>query len=271
MRLPFDSILLAGAMSVAGPLLSVHGFRVWRRRRLMQDTPTARIRSMAMGFVEINGRVSSRSTITAPFSGHECVYWQVDVSVPSQKNSSWTVVHRNASGQPFYLEDDTGVALVYPAGSECTLPHGVEEVVQPYNALPDCYASYLKEHKPMLRMGALRFRERVLEEGRNLYVLGTATPRAHEVTISDGEALATGTDGPHALQVTRLRERDSAVRAVVRQGVRERTFILSPDSEKTLTFALGLKSGLLLLAGPPATAAGLWMWFDMFSRSGPLR
>jgi len=48
MRLPLDSILLAGAMSVVGPLLSVHGFRLCRRRRLMQDTPTARIRSMAM-------------------------------------------------------------------------------------------------------------------------------------------------------------------------------------------------------------------------------
>ena len=266
-----DSILLAGATSVAGPLMSVHGFRAWRRRRLMQDTPTARIRSMAMGLVEVNGRVLCRSAVTAPFSGHDCVYWQVDISVPSQRNSSWTVVHRNASGQPFYLEDDTGTALVYPAGGECTLPYGVEEIVQPYNALPDCYATYMKEHKPMLRMGTLRFRERVLEEGRSLYVLGTATPRGHEVTISDGEALATGTDGPHALQMAALRQRDAAVRAVIRQGTRERTFILSPESEKQMTFELGLKSGLLLLAGPPATAAGLWMWFDMFSRSAPLR
>ena len=267
-----DSLLLAGALSVAGPLLSVHGLRAWRRRRLMQDTPTARIRSLAMGLVEVNGRVSGRSTVTAPFSGHECVYWQVDISVPGRRGSasSWNVVHRNASGQPFYLEDDTGVALVYPAGGECKLAHGVEEIAQPFN-MPDCYASYLKEHAPMLRMSTLRFRERVLEEGRNLYVLGTAMPRGHEVTISDGEALATGTDGPRALQVTRLRERDAAVRAVIRQGTRERTFILSPDSEKTLTFELGLKSGLLLLAGPPATAAGLWMWFDMFSRSAPLR
>jgi hypothetical protein len=265
-----DSILFAGALSVAGPLMSVQGFRVWRRRRLIQDTPAARIRSMAMGLVEVNGRVSGRSSVTAPFSGHECVYWQVDISVPGRRGSSWTVVHHNACGQPFYLEDDTGAALVYPAGGDCTLPHGVEEIVQPFN-VPDCYASYLKEHAPLLRMSTLRFRERVLQEGQNLFVLGTATPRAHEVTISDGEALATGTDGPHALQIAQLRQRDAAVRGVIRQGTRERTFVLSPESAKQITFELGLKSGLLMLAGPAATAVGLWMWFEMWGRSGPHR
>ena len=119
----------------------------------------------------------------------------------------------------------------------------------------------------MLRMNTLRFRERVLEEGRQLFVLGTAMPRANEVTISDGEALATGTDGPQALQLASLRQRDQAVRAVIRQGTRERTFILSPESEKDLTFELALKSVFLLLAGPAVTAAGLWMWFELWGRS----
>jgi hypothetical protein len=91
------------------------------------------------------------------------------------------------------------------------------------------------------------------------------------VTISDGEALATGTDGPHALQSGGLRERDAAVRAVIRRGTHERTFVLSPESEKQITFELGLKSGLMFLAGPPAIVAGLWMWFEMWGRSAPLR
>ena len=49
---------------------------------------------------------------------------------------------------------------------------------------------------------------------------------SNEVTISDGEAaLATGTDGPQALQLASLRQRDQSVRAVIRQGTRERTQI----------------------------------------------
>jgi hypothetical protein len=71
--------------------------------------------------------------------------------------------------------------------------------------------------------------------------------------------------------MTQLRQRDAAVRAVIRRGTHERTFVLSPESEKQVTFELGLKSGLLLLAGPPAAAAGVWMWFQIWGRGAPLR
>jgi hypothetical protein len=61
------------------------------------------------------------------------------------------------------------------------------------------------------------------------------------------------------------------VRAVIRRGTRDRTLLLSPESEKQITFELGLKSGLMLLGGPPAIAAGLWMWLEMWGRGAPLR
>ena len=99
-----DQFLLAALMSVGGPLCFLRGFHVQRRRRLMIDTPTARIRSMAMGLVEVNGQVRGRSMVSAPFSGHDCVFWQVDIAVQGRRGG-WRVIHRNASGQPFYLED----------------------------------------------------------------------------------------------------------------------------------------------------------------------
>ena len=272
MAVDLEATFWAGALSIGGPLAFAHGFRLWRRRRLIQDTPTARIRSMAMGLVEVNGAVHGRSAVTAPFSGHECVYWQVDISVPGRKRG-WRVIHRNASGQPFYLEDETGTALVYPNGAECHLNHGVEEVAQGI-LLPDCYADYLREHpgavNGLARLSTLRFRERVLEEGQRLYVLGTAVSRAREVVISEGEALAaTGTDGPGALHLQRLRERDAQVRGVIRRGERERTFLLSQESERQLTFGLGLQAAGLLAGGPLATLAGLWMWMELWGRQTP--
>ena len=272
MAVDLQSTFLAGALTIGGALACIHGWRLWRRRRLIQDTPTARIRSMAIGLVEVIGAVRGRSLVTAPFSGHECVYWQVDVSVQG-RNRGWRVIHRNASGHPFYLDDETGIALVYPRGAECHLNYGVEEVAQGI-ALPDCYAEYLREHPGAVngftRLATLRFRERVLEEGQRLYVLGTATPRASEVVISGGEALAaTGTDGPGALHLQRLRERDAQVRGVIRQGDRERTFLLSQESEKQLTFGLGLHAAGLLVGGPLATLAGLWMWMELWGRQTP--
>ena len=51
-------------------------------------------------------RSDSRAPVRPRFSASAIV------SVVSRRGSSWTVVHSNASGQPFYLEDDTGTAAV---------------------------------------------------------------------------------------------------------------------------------------------------------------
>ncbi|MBI3539699.1 MAG: hypothetical protein HY076_05450, partial [Candidatus Eisenbacteria bacterium] len=81
--------LYASAALVAGVVFFARGFRTMRTRRLIANTPTARIRSMAMGLVEIRGTVQPRSHVTAPFSGHDCAYWQVDIS--SRSRRGWTV------------------------------------------------------------------------------------------------------------------------------------------------------------------------------------
>src|SRR5262245_24531949 len=176
-----ETAIWATAGLATGPWLYYRGFRTLRMRRLVANTPTARIRSMAMGLVEINGTVEPRSTVLAPFSGKACAYWEVDVATQSRRG--WSVVHRNRSGSPFYLRDKTGVALVYPKGSECKIQYGTEEVY-PGMMLPDCYAEYLNAHTSAVtrlsRMGTLRFRERMFEGGEPAFVLGTAVPRAQE-------------------------------------------------------------------------------------------
>src|SRR5262249_50730606 len=97
-------------MFVFGIVLFVRGFRTWRERRLIQNTPPAKIRSMAMGLVEINGTVEPRSVLAGPFSGQSCAFWEVDIS--SRTKDGWRVVHRNASGHPFFIQDGTASALV---------------------------------------------------------------------------------------------------------------------------------------------------------------
>lgn len=252
----------ATAAGITGPFLFFKGFQVWRTRRLIADTPTARIRSMAMGLVEVKGAVVPRSSAIAPFTGRPCAYWEVDVA--TQTRSAYSVIHRNQSGQPFYLRDETGLALVYPKGAESKLNFAREEVCRGF-MLPECYAQYLKEYgtlaTTMSRMSTLRFREWILEEGQEVYVLGTATPRARAHVVSDGEALdslqATGTDGHFA---TRVRSLDQEVSAVVRKGQNEATFVVSQDSEQSITTVLGLRSWGMLLGGPALALAGLGYW-----------
>ncbi len=247
----------ATAALVGGPIMFHRGFKKLWLWRLMSNTPTAKIRSMAMGLVEITGRVMPRSALQAPFSAHACVYWQVDVSVRMRRG--WSVIHREQSGQPFYVVDDTGVAMVYPRGGDCRVTFGVEEQCHGLN-LPPCYADYMKTARLGLaalgRVTMLRFRERRLEEGMKVYVLGTAVPQAASYVISEGEALeATGTDDPSPLRVM-----SEEVAAVVRQGEHEKTLIISQESERELSMALGWTANAMIVLGPLLTLFGLGVW-----------
>jgi hypothetical protein len=264
LELPFWASLALGA----GPVLFWRSFRDLRTRRLIQNTPTARIHSMPMGLVEINGQASPRSELTAPFSGRPCAYWQVDVATRSRRNA-WTIVHRNASGHPFFLRDETGVALVYPKDATVRLNFQVEEECLGIS-LPDVYAQYLREQHPagsaLWRMGSLRFRERVLEAGQRVFVMGTALPRPQSVTISmDDELEATGTDDRRAHRLLGL---DREAQAVIRRGESEPTFIISQQSERELTTQLGLRATAELIGGPALTLLGLAYWLHALS-AGP--
>ena len=262
-ELPFWASLALGM----GPVLFWRSFRDLRMQRLIQNTPTSRIRSMPMGLVEINGEASPRSELTAPFSGRPCVCWQVDIATRSRR-SGWTVVHRNASGNPFFLRDETGVALVYPKDATVRLNFQVEEECLGIS-LPDVYARYLEEQRPaagaLWRLGSLRFRERVLEAGQRIYVLGTATPRPQSVAISmDDELEATGTDDRRA---RRLHNLDHETQAIIRRGENESTYIISPQSERELTVQLGLRATAQLMGGPALTLFGLAYWLHALSLS----
>jgi E3 ubiquitin ligase len=261
---PDQVSVLAALGAVAGPVLFAGGFRDLRLKRLIQNTPTSRIRSAAMGLVEVNGVIGCRSTVSAPFSGRACAVWNVDIAIQGRKNS-WNIVHRAISGHPFFLRDETGVALVYPHDADCRVHFGVEEVCAGV-ALPECYASYLSTLGPrqyLWRLGMLRFRERVLEEGARVYVMGTATPPAVALTVSEGEEMAaTGTD---AWRASRVRGGDSQVSAVIRRGDSEKTFVISQDSERDLTTTLGLKAFARLVGGPLIGLLGIGYWLYAFA------
>jgi hypothetical protein len=266
---------VALAATLSGPWLFRMGFKAWRVNRLIDSTPASRIRSMAMGLVELNGKVSERSRVAAPFSGRPCAYWEVEVATRTSRSDrpdNWTTVHRNRSGHPFYLRDETGTALVYPQGAECHLPFGIEEQTGGFG-VPEPYSGYMEKQGLAMRgvwaLGPMRFRERVLEDDAIVYVLGRAFPRsqAHTVSWEDEDTLAaTGTDGGAA---TRLRTLDAEVRGLVRRGAQDPVFVISQTSEKLMAVQYGMKAFGGLLGGPPLTLFGVWCLLEL-AKSGQL-
>jgi hypothetical protein len=108
----------------------------------------------------------------------------------------------------------------------------------------------------------MRFRERRLEAGQCVYVLGRANPRSVARTVSfDEEALeATGTDSYGAKHVRTL---DQDVCAVIRRGRLDPAFLISTTSEKSETFLYGLKAAGGLIGGPLLTIFGVWCLLEL--------
>lgn len=97
-----------------------HGFRLLQRKRLIMNTPASKVRSAAMGLVEISGLANGPYSLTAPITGMPCYYYRTIAWEWKQqgKSSNWVKAADESLHVPFYLEDNTGRVLVNPQGAE---------------------------------------------------------------------------------------------------------------------------------------------------------
>ncbi len=162
-----------------GLVLSGVGFRYLRKRRLVQNIPTSKIRSMAMGLVEVKGKAMGPAAFEAPFSGEPCVYYDVRVEEyrKGKDSSRWVQVFtRNTNDLPFNVSDETGHTSVRPEGAEILLSETFSFRNQG-RGVPSKVEWYLMEkgfsiHGFVGLEKNLRFSERVIRPGQELYVIG---------------------------------------------------------------------------------------------------
>ncbi|MGH8302476.1 MAG: GIDE domain-containing protein [Steroidobacteraceae bacterium] len=111
----------------AGTAFAVYRFFVsLRRDRFAADTPLARIRSAAQGYVHLQGRAGPppEGPIIAPLSGLPCVWWDYRIehrrSAAGGNRSEWYVVDHATSVAPFALHDGDAACQVGPVGANVT-------------------------------------------------------------------------------------------------------------------------------------------------------
>ncbi len=169
---------------VGGVVAFGWGFRQWRWLRLIEDTPTAKVRSMPMGRVEVFGRAQEKAELRAPISRRPCVYYRyrVEERRGSGKNRRWaTIDSGESSAWGFYLEDETGRVLVVPRGATITVATdlrlcrgGVLGGLEKDHPGLDLSRW---EHQGWLGRRRRRYTEWRIEPGDNVFVLGTAQER----------------------------------------------------------------------------------------------
>ncbi|NLH47596.1 MAG: hypothetical protein GX444_03220 [Myxococcales bacterium] len=151
------------------------GFHNLRLKRWVDNTPTSRTRSAAMGMVEIKGRAERAYNLVSPLSQVPCVYYRLQKFKKKNRydrsQSAWVLANTQTSGPvPFYLCDESGRAQVNPAGATIR----TNQVRDVQGQLTSLWGS------PILLEDDTRYVEEILPEGALIYVLGFATPRREE-------------------------------------------------------------------------------------------
>jgi len=104
----------------AGVYLFIHGFQLLQRKRLIMNTPASKVRSAAIGLVEVSGLATGPYSIVAPITAMPCYYYRTMAWQWQRegKNSKWVKVADESYHVPFFVEDNTGRVLVNPQGAE---------------------------------------------------------------------------------------------------------------------------------------------------------
>ena len=180
------------------------GFSGLRRGRLIEDVPTAKVRSAAQGYVELIGTAQALEgePIISPLSQTVCCWYRFQVQRRSDRQ--WRTEQSGVSDGLFILRDDTGDCLIDPEGAEVSSRHSRtwagdgSSAVAVHARLPslgrvsdlvvDVGGGLLERLGSGI--GEYRYQESVLLPGDPLYAIGTfrsldaggAAASLHELT-----------------------------------------------------------------------------------------
>ena len=183
----------------AGLYWFINGLSWLKQKRLIENIPTSKIRSIAMGLVEVYGEVvpEKKNILKSPFSRKDCVYckYTIEEYRRSGKNSHWVTVKSDEKMAPFYIKDDTGAVLVNPQGAKMEIPMDFEFNSGWGRDPPESVKQFLKNNKMNFEdfLGfnkTMRYREYIVEPQNQLYVMGTAggNPFAEVGNLSENAA-----------------------------------------------------------------------------------
>ena len=287
---PYALIAVAAA---AAALSALWRFLVRvQRDRLVADTPEARIRSAAQGYVKVRGRTqpAGPAPTAAPLSARPCVWWSYEIAHEerdSKGNRRWETTDSRSSIEPFALVDeDDARCLVGPVKAEIT-PTGRKvwygSTAWPMSGPPEPAGL----GSLLLRLGSWRYTERLLGVGAQVCVMGefrshsevgdvnAAVAAKIHVWKQDQQALLARFDLDHdgrlndaeweAARQAAAREsqnqtlQSSIVReSVISEPTNGEPFLIAPLSEAALERREKLFAGLYLALGLVGVAVCAW-------------
>lgn len=151
-------------------------FRYYNQYRAIIDTPKAKIRSAAQGYVALDGLgyTMPNHPIFSPLTGTECIWYKFEVKKNIGRNQ-WVTVSSGESEEIILLQDNTGKCFIDPEQAEIS----AERDLVWYGSSPEPNTpDHLFEKSKSFSMGKLfshgkyRYEQSIILPKDNLYVIG---------------------------------------------------------------------------------------------------
>ena len=172
-------------LGIAGLIGLFVGFSSLRRYRLIEDVPTARVRSAPQGYVELHGRAEAMpgEPIVAPLTQTQCCWFSYRVE--RRVDKGWRTTQSGTSDGLFLLRDDTGECVIDPEGAEVDSSRsrtwygsdnslnlaGMQRLEREFGVGLKV-ATQVMNRSDTLLDGNSRFTERLILDGDPLYAIG---------------------------------------------------------------------------------------------------
>jgi len=193
----------------------VKGILAYLRRMSIQNLPTAKARSAAVGMVELHGKAKSLGEpLVSPFYGFKCLYYAVVVEDErkGKSGSNHYTELKNArleSTAPFLLEDETGTITVDPKDASIYILKRDMYCIGPLSKFPKDMRDFLDKKsrgEPIpdrianflsgMITQRYRVREFTISEGDEIYVFGNAKIPKSQPTYDVSNALVVSKGEP---------------------------------------------------------------------------
>lgn len=272
------------AAALGGAALLAAGFVLLHKKRVLENVPRSRIRSVAMGFAEISGITRTRTPVVAPLSGMSCVFFRYLVEeerATSRGRREWRTIDQGRSADWFYLEDPTGTIVIDPDGADADLGRDFRNIErgEGFFACKKRYTEWrLNIGEAAYVVGTVRRLRNLAQERRatlheSLRALKRDPARLKSFDTDRDGQISTEEWGNAVRVVEDQALKEEVARQpgppeddlVIAKGEAEKTFVISDKGERDLVRALAWKAGLALAGGAALAIAGA---ISLLARAG---
>jgi hypothetical protein len=180
----FDIVIFFFMFFIGGGLLGfLSSFSTLQDKKVLERTPLSKIRSIAMGRVQIQGKaLPMDSVMKSPISNSDCMYyWAIVREENPSSKYKWKTLAAEKKYINFLLKDSTASVMVNPEKADIQISNASVNYIKPGEEIPANIRTFLEKNGVKLGFGRklLMCTEYLIKPKDSMTVVGTASDNPH--------------------------------------------------------------------------------------------